>query len=152
MSKVIVKNISSATVCLSVPELRFSRSLIPGRTIMLTNEEFEELSYDPGMQNLMRAGFIKVTSDEKDAKERIENIVEDVATPLDVEALKKVILDRDVTQFAQLMPTATPAMKDTVVKLAVENNITDPGFTALIKKYCGVDVIQAIALAHQAQE
>ena len=38
-----------------------------------------------------------------------------------------------------------------MVKLAVEMDITSPGFTALLKKYCDVDVIQAIAYKHQAE-
>ena len=34
----------------------------------------------------------------------------------------------------------------------VDNDITDNAFTALIKKYCGVDVISAINMKHQAEE
>ena len=63
-----------------------------------------------------------------------------------------MIEDRDITAFAKFIPTAGIAEKETVVKYAVNNNVTDNAFTALIKKYCGVDVINAIAIKHQAEE
>jgi len=36
MNKITVKNISSGTVVLSVPEINFNRSLAPGRVIPIT--------------------------------------------------------------------------------------------------------------------
>ena len=59
---------------------------------------------------------------------------------------------KDYSKFAKFLPNATMAEKDTVVKLAVDNGITDGGFTALIKKYCGVDVISALNIKRQAEE
>ena len=47
---------------------------------------------------------------------------------------------------------SSPAAKQTIVQCAVENNITDNAFTALIKKYCGIDVINSISIKHQAEE
>ena len=63
-----------------------------------------------------------------------------------------MIENRDITSFAKYIPVATSAAKDTIVQYVVENNITDNAFTALIKKYCDVDVIQAISVKHQAEE
>ena len=58
----------------------------------------------------------------------------------------------DITAFAKFIPTAAQGEKDTVVKLAIEKGITNSAFTALIKKYCGVDVINAISIKHQSEE
>ena len=59
MSKITVKNISSATVVLSIPEISFNRSLTPGRTIPISQEDYDNLVFDPGVQNMVRGGYIK---------------------------------------------------------------------------------------------
>ena len=64
----------------------------------------------------------------------------------------KILNDRDITAFANYIKIAPSAAKDTIVQYVVDNNITDNAFTALIKKYCGIDVIQAISVKHQAEE
>jgi hypothetical protein len=57
-----------------------------------------------------------------------------------------------VTAFAKFIPNATEAEKESAVTLAVKHKVTNPGITALIKKYCGIDVINAIAVNHEAEE
>ena len=63
------------------------------------------------------------------------------------------MLDKlDITAFAKFIPNAAPAEKETVVKLAIDKGITNQTITALIKKYCDIDVIHAIDMKHQAEE
>lgn len=141
-----VKNISSAKVNLSIPDIRFNRSLMPGRVITLTEEEYKEFVQEPGCRNLLNGHYIKVTGVEEDrAVEEIDNVFEtdDIAAMLDA---------LDITAFAKFIPRATAAEKETVIKLAVEKGITNSGFVALIKKYCDVDIINAINMKHQAEE
>ena len=146
MDKITLKNVSSATVVVSLPDVRFNRTLAPGRIVTVEQEVYDEMMFDTGIQNLLRAGYIRfdgVPEDETGV------IVEDV---LDYKAIEKMIDDRNITAFAQFIPNASVAEKETVVKYAVDSNVTDNAFTALIKKYCGVDVINAIAIKHQAEE
>jgi len=146
MDKITLKNVSSATVVVSLPDVRFNRTLAPGRIVTVEQEVYDEMMFDTGIQNLLRAGYIRfdgVPEDETGV------IVEDV---LDYKAIEKMIDDRNITAFAQFIPNASVAEKETVVKYAVDSNVTDGAFTALIKKYCGVDVINAIAIKHQAEE
>ena len=154
MGQIQVKNVSSATVVITAPDVRLRRELVPGRTVGLTSEEFEELSFDPGMQNLLRAGYLKVTGRDEEAKELVQDAVSQAqeGAVLSVEEIRKIYANSDITTFAKTIANASPATRETMVKLAVEMNITLPAFTALIKKYCDVDVIQAIAYAHQAAE
>lgn len=154
MGQIQVKNVSSATVVITAPDVRLRRELVPGRTVGLTSEEFEELSFDPGMQNLLRAGYLKVTGKDEEAKELVQDAVSQAqeGAVLSVEEIRKIYANSDITTFAKTIANASPATRETMVKLAVEMNITLPAFTALIKKYCDVDVIQAIAYAHQAAE
>ena len=58
----------------------------------------------------------------------------------------------DVTAFAKFIPHATSAEKESAVQLAVDKGITNGAIVALLKKYCGVDVISAINAKHQAEE
>lgn len=154
MGQIQVKNVSSATVVITAPDVRLRRELVPGRTVGLTSEEFEELSFDPGMQNLLRAGYLKVTGKDEEAKELVQDAVSQAqeGAVLSIEEIRKIYANSDITTFAKTIANASPATRETMVKLAVEMNITLPAFTALIKKYCDVDVIQAIAYAHQAAE
>ena len=63
-----------------------------------------------------------------------------------------MLVKGDVTAFAKFIPNATEAEKESAVTLAVEHKITNAGIVALIKKYCDVDVIKAIAAKHDAEE
>jgi len=63
-----------------------------------------------------------------------------------------MLVSGDVTKFAKFIPKATAAEKESAVTLAVEHKITNTGIVALIKKYCDVDVIEAINVKHQSEE
>jgi hypothetical protein len=147
MSKITVKNISSATVVLSVPEISFNRSLAPGRVVPITQEDYDNLVFDPGVQNMIRGGYIKFEGLEEGTELEVNE-----AGIKEKGEIEKMLISRDIAAFAKFIPTASPAAKETIVQCAVENNITDNAFTALIKKYCGIDVINSISIKHQAEE
>lgn len=146
MSKITIKNISSATVSLFDPIIKLNRELIPGRAIPVSDEMYEDLSLDPGFVALLRGHYIRV--DGVKEENQVE-IVGNIYTKADIE---KMLDDRDITTFAKFIPNASDAEKDSVVNLAVDKGITDNAFTILIKKYCNVDVINAISVKHQAEE
>lgn len=154
MSTIQIKNVSSATVVITAPDVRLRRELVPGRIIPLSQEEFEELSFDPGMQNLLRAGYIQVKGTDAETKQVVKDTVQQAeeSSTLTVEEIRKIYDEKDITKFAQVISKASPATRDSMVKLAVEMDVTLPAFTSLIKKYCDVDIIQAITYAHQAKE
>ena len=63
-----------------------------------------------------------------------------------------MLIKNDVTAFAKFIPTATAAEKESAVNLAIQHKITNNAIVALIKKYCDVDIINAISVAHDAEE
>ena len=141
-----IKNISTCMVSLQAPGVSFNRELAPGRTIPLTQEEYDELAYDVGFSALLNGHYIKLLGLEEEKQvEIVENIVE--ATEIE-----KMLVSGDVTKFAKFIPTASVAEKESAVKLAIDHKITNAGIVALINKYCDVDVISAIAVAHDAEE
>ena len=141
-----IKNISTCIVSLQAPGVKFNRELAPGRTVPLTQEEYDELSYDVGFSALINGHYIKLIGvDEEKQVEVVENVVE--ATEIE-----RMLVNNDVTAFAKFIPNASTAEKESAVTLAVEHKVTNAGIVALIKKYCDVDVISAIAVKHEAEE
>ena len=148
MGKITLKNISSATVVIGSSNSTIrSRSLAPNRIITLTPSEYEDLMYEPGIQNMIRGGYIKIEGVQEDRA-----VIEEPTNVKERDEIIKMINDRDITGFAKYIKIAPSAAKDTIVQYVVDNNITDNAFTALIKTYCGIDVIQAISVKHQAEE
>ena len=141
-----VKNISTCVVSLFAPGVKLNRELIPGRTIPLTQEEYDELQYDVGFNALLNGHYIKLLGIDEDKQvEVISNVVE-------ASEIEKMLVEGNVTAFAKFIPHATSAEKDSAVTLAIEHKITNSGIVALIKKYCDVDVIYAISVKHDAEE
>lgn len=148
MAKITLKNISSATVVVGTSNgTMHSRSLAPGRVITLTPAEYEDLMYEPGVQNMIRGGYIRIEGVQEERA-----VIETPTNVLDKDAIIKMIDERDITGFARYIKVAPSAARDTIVQYLVDNNITDNAFAALVKTHCGIDVIQAIAVKHQAEE
>lgn len=147
MDKVTIKNISSATVVISVPELKFRRELIPGRSINVSKEDYDELIFDPGINGLINDHYISIIG----AEDEEDNFVK-TSEVFEKTDLEKMLDKQDVTAFAKMIPTAKQAEKDTIVQLAVDKGITHPAFVKLIKQYCDVDVISAINRKHQLED
>ena len=146
MENITLKNVSTAKIYLSIPAIGFKREMMPGRTIPLTEDEYREFTFDPGCMSLLEGHFLRVFGIEEEKQVTpIENVFEatDIARMLD---------ELDITAFAKFIPTATTAEKESVVQLAIDRGITHNGFVTLIKKYCDVDIINAINMKHQAEE
>ena len=149
MDKVTIKNISSARVIISLPDSRFMRrDLMPGRSVSIERDEYDELLNDPGFSGLLNDHYLTIsglTEDEIAATGADNNA-------LDITAIAKMLDDLDITAFANFIPHAAQAEKDTIVKLAVEKRIMHPAFVKLIQKYCDVDIMNAINVQHQLQD
>ena len=143
MSKITLKNISSGLVVVVVPDIGFRRELVPGRAVPITEDEYDALVFDPGVDALIQGHTIKIEGVEEEQQAiETENVYE-------APEIKKMLDDRNIVAFTKFIPNATDAEKDSVIKYAVENKITDNAFVALIKKYCDVDIINAINIQHQ---
>ena len=146
MSKITIKNISTGIVSLYTPELHVARELVPGRVLPLTDDEYQSLSYDPGFVSLVQSHYIKINGVEEDSATTVSEPVYEATE------ISKMLDSLDVTAFAKFIPNATSAEKESAVQFAVDKGITNNAIVALIKKYCGVDIISAINAKHQAEE
>ena len=136
--EIIIKNVSSSMVYITVPEINFRREMTPGRSIKVPKETYDDLSFDAGFESLVRGHYIKISGLEED------EVVENIGTVIESSEIARMLDERNITSFAKFIPQATQAEKETTVKFAIEKHVSDPAFNALIKKYCGVDVIHAI--------
>lgn len=146
MSKITLTNVGTATVSLFFPNIKWNRELIPGRAVPVSKEDYEEMTFDPGFMALVNGHFIKVDGIAN------EELVEEVGEVYSAARIAKLYDDNDVATFAKFIPNATDSEKESVIKIAVDKGITAPAFVGLIKKYCDVDVINAINIKHQAEE
>ena len=141
-----IKNVSTSLVSLYVPAIKLNRELTPGRSIPVTEEEYEELTFDPGFMALVNGHYVVIEGVPK------EQQVAEVGPVFDFTKIQNMLLNNDVAAFAKFIPTATEAEKESAVTLAIEHKITNNGIVTLIKKYCDVDIINAIAVKHDAEE
>ena len=148
-NKITVKNISTATVYLTIPTLNFSREMRPGRVLPLTKEEYEELNYDVGFNALVSGHYVRVFGVDLGEDTDKNAVEEKIFEKSDIEDMLDTL---DITRFAKFIPTAASGEKEAVVQLAVDKGITNNAFVTLIKKYCDVDIINAISMKHQAEE
>lgn len=140
-----IKNISTSIVTIALPDIRLRREIKPGMTMPFKEEEYEFLPFDPGFNALVSGHYIKVLN----APDVVE---EEEIKPKEAIDIQTILKNRDITAFAKFIPKATAAEKDSVLKYAVELGVVDKPFAALIKQYCGVDIINAISNYHQSQE
>ena len=141
-----IKNVSTSLVSLYVPSIRLNRELTPGRAIPVSEEEYEELTFDPGFMALVNGHYVVIEGVEEGRQ------VVETGPVFEASKIEKMLLENNVTAFAKFIPTATEAEKESAVTLAVEHKITNSGIVALIKKYCDVDIINAISIKHDAEE
>ena len=57
---ITLRNASTSTVSLYVPAIKMNRELTPGRRIPVSQEEYEELTFDPGFMALVRGHYIVI--------------------------------------------------------------------------------------------
>lgn len=141
-----IKNVSTSLVSLYVPAIKLNRELTPGRAIPVSEEEYEELTFDPGFMALVNGHYIVIEGLNEGQQ------VAEVGPVFEASKINDMLLKGDVTAFARFIPNATEAEKESAVTLAVEHKITNSGIVALIKKYCDVDIINAISMKHDAEE
>lgn len=143
-----VKNISSYTIYVVAPDFNFHRKLTPGREVIVSQEVYDELSFDLGFEKLVRGGSLKVTGVDETASEVIE-VPFETLSPAEI---KKIYEEKDYAKFTKVIQKASPATKESMVSVAVEMRISDNAFVSLIKKYCDVNIIEAISVQVQAEE
>lgn len=143
-----IKNISNYTVYVVSPDTGVHRKLVPGREIGISDEVYDELSFDIGFEKLVKLGSLKVSGVNEDKAEVIDTPFTSI-TPVEI---RKMYQNKDYAGFTKTIQNASPATKEAMVAVAIEERISDNAFVSLIKKYCDVNIVEAIAVQVQAEE
>lgn len=144
--KVYVKNVSSFAIELNLRQVRYIRDLEPGQKVGLVEDVFEEFSCDPGCKSLLRDGFLKVITEDEEVKQQVAEIAP-AKTPAEVD-VRDLLTNQSAQKLGLALKDASPALKEQIVEMAMALSIADPARVNLIKHYCNVDVLQALALQH----
>ena len=142
--KVYVKNISSFVIELNLRQVRYVRDLEPGQRVGLAEDVFEEFSCDPGCKSLLRDGFLKVITEDEEVQQQIAEIAPSkTAEEVNV---RDLLMNQSAQKLGIALKEASPALKEQIVEMAMSLSIADPARVNLIKHYCNVDILQALAL------
>lgn len=142
--KVYVKNVSSFAIELNLRQVRYVRDLEPGQKVGLMEDVFEEFSCDPGCKSLLRDGFLKVITEDEEVKQQIAEIAPSkTAEEVNV---RDLLTNQSAQKLGIALKEASPALKEQIVEMAMSLSIADSARVNLIKHYCNVDILQALAL------
>ena len=142
--KVYVKNVSSFTIELNLRQVRYVRDLEPGQKVGLAEDVFEEFSCDPGCKSLLRDGFLKVITEDEEVQQQIAEIAPSKTT--EEVNVRDLLMNQSAQKLGIALKEASPALKEQIVEMAMSLSIADPARVNLIKHYCNVDILQALAL------
>lgn len=142
--KVYVKNVSSFVIELNLRQVRYVRDLEPGQKVGLAEDVFEEFSCDPGCKSLLRDGFLKVITEDEEVQQQIAEIAPSKTT--EEVNVRDLLMNQSAQKLGIALKEASPALKEQIVEMAMSLSIADPARVNLIKHYCNVDILQALAL------
>ena len=142
--KVYVKNVSSFVIELNLRQVRYVRDLEPGQKVGLAEDVFEEFSCDPGCKSLLRDGFLKVITEDEEVQQQVAEIAPS-KTAQEVN-VRDFLMNQSAQKLGIALKEASPALKEQIVEMAMSLSIADPARVNLIKHYCNVDILQALAL------
>jgi hypothetical protein len=147
--KIMVKNNSSSTVVLCVPDLGFSR--IFEKKGAIKPIPFEVLSqgmYNDGVEKLFKYGLLSI----EDKEARIElGLEEDIVTLSDSQ-MKRLLTIAPLHDLKETCKTLKSQQILDLVYFAIGNEIGDFEKTEYLKKLTNIDIVQAIRLNRAAKE
>lgn len=146
MSKTTIKNISKFEISINLPNVRFRRTLRPKQGFLATEDVLDDFTFDPGCRTLVKNGYLTVISEDEEALAQID--MPELKTAEDIDIVE-LLTKKGHKELKLVLDEATDALKDAIAKTAIEMSIGDPARSQIIKMYCGVDVLQALALQNK---
>lgn len=142
--KIYVKNVSSFMIELNLRQVRYVRDLEPGQKVPLAEDVYEEFRCDPGCKSLLKDGFLAVITEDEDIKQEIAEIAP--STTSEEVDVRDLLTNQSAQKLGLALKTASSALKQQIVEMAMALSVADPARVNLIKHYCNVDILQALAL------
>lgn len=146
--KVTVKNMSSATVSINIPNLNFTRELKGenAKTNIPFDTLYEGLS-DPGIMVLFDEGFLYI----EDKQDRIDLGLEfeDESEPqgakvMDSKSILEILERNEPMEIRTTLENLALEQRKKFAQVAIQNKIYNPGLAKFIMDYTGIDLLEAI--------
>ena len=140
MEKYTVTNRSTSLVYYSVPDLHINRQFAPNETKVVTKEELEGLSYQPGGAALI-ANYLRIQE-----QEGIDAFVENTEPEyfLDEAGVKKLIQSGSLDEFLDCLDFAPEGVLDMIKTYSISLPLTDTQKAQALKDKTGFDIMKAI--------
>lgn len=140
--KVSIKNNTRNAFFYAIPN-RHVRREVPGNGILkVPFEEMQEGLFEKGILQAFKEGILSVI-DEQDAID-LELVTYAPKLTMDEKAILATLSGDDVGKRFVMIRDASPAMKDLIISLVIDNKLTEPDIVKNIKQYFNYDVLAAI--------
>ena len=152
MDKVKVFNYSTGEVGYTIENRNVRRNWLPGQTLPIAVDELQEGLYNFGIEVLFREGILQIKSLEEriavglatgemnEETKQIE-VTDDLTGIYDKDQILAALKSEKLIDLVNLLKDAKPGVKDTLIDLAIDNEVTDMKKVDIIKKYTGTDVM-----------
>lgn len=151
--KVLLVNMSQATVNFSVPNSNFSRTLKGegAKTYVPFDIMFEGLS-EPGVDILFQEGFLHIEDKQDRIDLGLDTIAESDATLMSREEMLEILKENNPVKVKAVLDSLALEQKKKLAHIAIENDIYTAGLAKLIKDATGIDILAAIKNKRDAAE
>lgn len=119
MSKMKIRNTVNHSVILVVDDLRLRREILPGQTINIDSDKFEEAMTYPGVKNLFRYGFLRAENITEEVQEAMEDAglsEDEIHGYLSMDELVKAFEEEPVDKVKELLANCPAERFDFVLE------------------------------------
>ena len=143
-----VKNRGASTIVYKIPDDGIRREFQPGQTLMISSEELEKLTYQPGGVALL-SQFLQIQDLEALQSCNIKTEPEYHMSEADVAALLK---SGSLDAFLDALDFAPVAVIDLIKKLSIDIPLMDMAKRKALKEKTGFDVDAALRHIEEDKE
>lgn len=151
--KVLLVNMSQATVNFSVPNSNFSRTLKGegAKTYIPFDIMFEGLS-EPGVDVLFQEGFLHIEDKQDRIDLGLDTMAEADVTLMSREEMLEILNENNPVKVKAALDSLALEQKKKFAYIAIENDIYTAGLAKLVKDATGIDILAAIKNKRDAAE
>lgn len=148
--KVEVISTVNSVVFINDPQVRFSRSWDrKGTKRVIEFDTLQELSYDPGVWNLLKEGTLYI--EDMEVKKALGLESEDADEPTEIIVLddnqkKRYLTVATMNDLKEICSKINKNQIEELVKYAIDNEIVNYDKLTYLRGLCGIDAIKAIEL------
>jgi hypothetical protein len=145
--KILVKNMTNATVTLIIENANFKRTFKGegAKTYIPFDILYEGLS-DSGIEKMFTKGYLKVVEkqDRIDLGLEFEDKVESLENTMDSNEMLEIIKEGNAIKIKETLEALAPIQQKKFAQVAVDNEIYTAGLAKFIKDYTGIDLLKSI--------